>query len=252
MAAAEPVSNAPPAEQPEQAAAGEEAAPAEQVIVAAQPNCHPAEAPAARPDELGPREAQQRECHGGTSDLQEECESLRERCEALEERNVRLLDEIAILRGRSEVDIPHWAHKARVCADNMAEIIRPMMSVPIGQKLQIISDGLYEVETGLRGLGGAPLREELQELRQQFAKQLNEAQRRDAEMQDENDRLRMMLQAVGVSVSGGSSAPATPTKGVTIAAGTGATTNAAQVHQKPPTPKYDGRGLGLEIPDDDI
>merc|ERR1719330_559382 len=83
----------------------------------------------------------------------------------------------------------------------MTELIRPMLTVPFGANLNTVAESLFEVEAGLRGLGGAPLREELAELRVQFAKHINDAQRRDAEMQDENDRLRMMLQAVGVSIS---------------------------------------------------
>merc|ERR1719330_313971 len=83
----------------------------------------------------------------------------------------------------------------------MTELIRPMLTVPFGANLNTVAESLFEVEAGLRGLGGVPRREELAELRVQLAKHINDAQRRDAEMQDENDRLRMMLQAVGVSIT---------------------------------------------------
>ncbi|CAK0898114.1 unnamed protein product, partial [Prorocentrum cordatum] len=127
----------------------------------------------------------------------EERDGLLERCAALEERSARLLDEIAVLRGRADVDLPHWAARLRACRGRLEQAAAPFSSVPLGEKLAATAAELEDVEAGILGLNGAPLREELAELKRGFSATLEENLQREEALRRENAQLRSMLKAVG-------------------------------------------------------
>ncbi|CAJ1389885.1 unnamed protein product [Effrenium voratum] len=92
-----------------------------------------------------------------------------------------------------QVDIPHWASQVRQCGLDLEEAARPIVSVPLGQRLLDLVQVLQDTEEGLRGLRGAPLREELEELRRAFARHLEEGEQREAALQQELEMLRKMV-----------------------------------------------------------
>merc|ERR1712107_603260 len=120
-----------------------------------------------------------------------------DRCAALEERAARLLDEIALLQTRADVDIPHWAGELRNCSQRLEETAAPFATVPLGEKLLAVLAGYRAAEAGLRGLNAAPLREEMSELKKSFAEQVLLSQEREEALRVENDRLRQLLASAG-------------------------------------------------------
>eukprot|EP00930_Biecheleria_cincta_P007709 TRINITY_DN108969_c0_g1_i1.p1 TRINITY_DN108969_c0_g1~~TRINITY_DN108969_c0_g1_i1.p1 ORF type:complete len:290 (-),score=61.93 TRINITY_DN108969_c0_g1_i1:267-1136(-) len=122
-----------------------------------------------------------------------ELESLRERVAPLQETHDRLLRENESLRQRAEVDVPHWASQVRQLAEQLEEVSAPLASVPIGEKLMTVFQGLQVVEGGLRGMKGAPLREEMDELKRAFAQHLGEGERREEALRQEVQRLRAQI-----------------------------------------------------------
>ncbi|CAJ1389884.1 unnamed protein product [Effrenium voratum] len=123
----------------------------------------------------------------------EQVASMRAEFEILKEGHGRLEEENALLRKKCEVDIPHWASQVRQCGLDLEEAARPIVSVPLGQRLLDLVQVLQDTEEGLRGLRGAPLREELEELRRAFARHLEEGEQREAALQQELEMLRKMV-----------------------------------------------------------
>lgn len=118
-----------------------------------------------------------------------ELESLRERMEGHE----RLLRDNESLRQRADVDVPHWTSQVRQLAEQLGEVSAPLASIPIGEKLMAVCEGLQEVEAGLRGLKGAPIREEMEELKRAFAQHLGEGEQREKALRQEVQRLRTLI-----------------------------------------------------------
>eukprot|EP00929_Paragymnodinium_shiwhaense_P095735 TRINITY_DN57008_c0_g1_i1.p1 TRINITY_DN57008_c0_g1~~TRINITY_DN57008_c0_g1_i1.p1 ORF type:complete len:426 (+),score=79.35 TRINITY_DN57008_c0_g1_i1:81-1280(+) len=146
---------------------------------------------------------------GEEVEAEEELESLRDRCASLEVRNARLLDEIATLRGRVEIDLPHWAGKVKCLRDKLDERLQPLASTPLGASLLEYSEGLYEIEAGLRGLRGTPLREELCELRRAFSNHMADAAAREDQLRKELAALRQPNAAMGGASAASPTLPVT-------------------------------------------
>ncbi|CAK9004045.1 unnamed protein product [Durusdinium trenchii] len=119
--------------------------------------------------------------------------TMREELDTLRESHARLLEENATLRKKAEVDIPHWASEVREVAAQLEESAQPIATVPLGERLLGYVQRLAEAEAGLRGLRGAPYREELEELKKAFAQHLEEGQRRELALRHEVQRLQGML-----------------------------------------------------------
>merc|ERR1712224_11349 len=98
-------------------------------------------------------------------------ENLSEKCAHLEVSNARHLDEIATLRSRAEVELPHWAQELYLVGKHLEELAEPFASAPLGDKLQEVISGLRDAEAGLRGVDASGVREELAAFRQVSAVQ---------------------------------------------------------------------------------
>eukprot|EP00928_Gymnodinium_smaydae_P034271 TRINITY_DN24331_c0_g1_i1.p1 TRINITY_DN24331_c0_g1~~TRINITY_DN24331_c0_g1_i1.p1 ORF type:complete len:399 (+),score=102.66 TRINITY_DN24331_c0_g1_i1:58-1197(+) len=120
----------------------------------------------------------------------EEVELLRERIEALESRNARLLDEIGVLRGRAEIDAPHWQAQLGKCAAVLEREIAPFRGAPLGERLANVLNFLVEVQDGLRSMGGTALREEKDALKEAFAQHMADFDKKKAEMEAERAQMQ--------------------------------------------------------------
>eukprot|EP00930_Biecheleria_cincta_P055051 TRINITY_DN41424_c0_g1_i1.p1 TRINITY_DN41424_c0_g1~~TRINITY_DN41424_c0_g1_i1.p1 ORF type:complete len:245 (-),score=56.91 TRINITY_DN41424_c0_g1_i1:114-848(-) len=118
----------------------------------------------------------------GTS---EDVEVLRERIADLEVRNARLLDEVGVLRGRAEIDIPHWRSELCKCSEVLEQHISPFRGAPLGERLAEVLDWQHQISEGLRSLGGAALREERDTLKDSFAQHYKEFEAKRKEFEDE-------------------------------------------------------------------
>eukprot|EP00929_Paragymnodinium_shiwhaense_P046177 TRINITY_DN23509_c0_g1_i1.p1 TRINITY_DN23509_c0_g1~~TRINITY_DN23509_c0_g1_i1.p1 ORF type:complete len:379 (+),score=104.26 TRINITY_DN23509_c0_g1_i1:37-1173(+) len=138
--------------------------------------------------------------HRAPSDVNE----LKNRNAFLEEQNIRLQEEVVALRQRADIDIPHWAGETRSLAEEIEAMLKPLETVPLGQKLKGALNKITAVDAGLRGLRAAPIREELAELKRSFAATLQEGLEREQALREELEQLK----ATGVPTP--AAAPAVP------------------------------------------